>query len=116
MCGTSGLNGEPPTGLMEVSNQDPPGQRIILGGPYHLAKTPNPRTNTKSTLHSNNVRYHFSQAQVPGALCSRTKMDWHTLRPNSTATSPKGSSLEGINANSAPEKMNGGKVVNSGFE
>ena len=31
-------------------------------------------------------------------------------------TNPNGSSLDGINANSAPLKMYGGKAVNSGFE
>lgn len=36
--------------------------------------------------------------------------------PNSTATSPKGSSRDGIRANSAPEKIYGGNAVNSGFE
>lgn len=38
------------------------------------------------------------------------------LRPNSTATRPKGSSRDGISANSAPLKIYGGKAVNSGFE
>jgi hypothetical protein len=36
--------------------------------------------------------------------------------PNSTATKPNGSSRDGINANSAPEKINGGRAVNSGLE
>lgn len=36
--------------------------------------------------------------------------------PNSTATRPKGSSRDGINAKSAPLKRYGGSAVNSGFE
>ena len=38
------------------------------------------------------------------------------FRPNSTATNPNGSSREGMRANSAPLKMNGGSAVNSGLE
>ena len=38
------------------------------------------------------------------------------LRPNSTATRPKGSSREGISAKSAPLNKYGGSAVNSGFE
>ena len=38
------------------------------------------------------------------------------LRPNSTATRPKGSSRDGIKANSAPLKIQAGRTVNSGLE